>query len=921
MGKEQMDSVKSYSFGDVLKSFRIRAGMSRRELAQRLQVHLNTIAHWEVGDILPRQRIDEIAKALDLNEQETRELQVASGNVVSADEQPNSGSQQSSSLKKSAYRSMIALPPSTRLKRIQQRSPIVRDIYTTLTQPNTTALVLTGIAGVGKSTLASLVYHYAEKQRLAQGGPFTAQALWLRGNPTMTMLDVAGTLLEALGTPVTGLEQLTPQGQAVALFNALKTTSSPRLIVIDQFEELAASKAGEAFADDLGFSEWLDAINNEECACRILFTSRQWPQRTRIYRPICLQEYPVEGLLTSEGVELLQKEGVEATEQELRRAVEHYSGHAFALVLLASLVRRHQLRLTDVLHSSTYTQFWQGDIARELLNPIYEQQLDDVQRQLLRAFSIYREPVGLDAALALTEINAQGKARGGQIHIALDKLLAQHLLQATGRGYYQLHAIVADYARERFDEQDEQANQQALQTAHLRAARYYQQLAANCPPIGERRQIRDLHPLVQAVWHLCKAEAWQEASTLMEQEELYTDLHRLGGNVVLLEIYQLMLPLERWCQEHAQKIRIYYHLAEICRVLGQMERSKVYYEQELQACREIEDHAGEARVLMNLGWHYYDLGKKLVAKEYHEKALQVYREIGDRAGEAQALCGLGWFYTHSGDNAQAMIYQEQALKICVEVGDRRGEASVLSRIGSICDDLGQQERARVYLEQALRLFREVQDRRGEAWQLDHLGKISADLYEQEQAQAYFEQALRIFREVQDRRGEAWVLNDWGKVCLDLGQYEQAETYLEQVLSIFHEVHDRWGEGAVLNHIGWFYHSQGQEVLALKNYEQALQIRREVKDSWGEARTLLNIGLLFKKMQRCDVALAAFLLSYTIFEDIHSPYRDKVQRQIDTLHEELGEQQVAQLRAYVEPEALSILEQGLLEVARDLSLNC
>src|SRR5207245_2120175 len=161
---------------------------------------------------------------------------------------------------------------------------------------------------------------------------------------------------------------------------------------------------------------------------------------------------------------------------------------------------------------------------------IYEQQLDDVQRQLLRAFSVYREPVVLDAALALTEINVQGKAQRGQVQAALDRLLAQHLLQATGRGYYQLHAIVADYARERFHEQDEQANKRVLQTAHIRAARYYQQVAASCPPIGERRQIRDIHPLAQAAWHLCQAEMWQEAYTLMKQEELYTDLHRLGGN-------------------------------------------------------------------------------------------------------------------------------------------------------------------------------------------------------------------------------------------------------------------------------------------------------------------------------------------------------------------------------------------------------
>ncbi len=94
----------------------------------------------------------------------------------------------------------------------------------------------------------------------------------------------------------------------------------------------------------------------------------------------------------------------------------------------------------------------------------------------------------------------------------------------------------------------------------------------------------------------------------------------------------------------------------------------------------------------------------------------------------------------------------------------------------------------------------------------------------------------------------------------------------------------------------------------------------MEDSWGEARTLLNIGLLFKQRQQHYIALAAFLLAYHIFEDIQSPYRDKAQRQVDALHEELGEQHFAQLRAHVEPEALSILEQGLLEAARDLSLN-
>lgn len=53
--------------------------------------------------------------------------------------------------------------------------------------------------------------------------------------------------------------------------------------------------------------EWLDAINSQQCTCRILLTSRPWPQGTHEYPPTYMQEYFVKGLEIAEGVELLAK--------------------------------------------------------------------------------------------------------------------------------------------------------------------------------------------------------------------------------------------------------------------------------------------------------------------------------------------------------------------------------------------------------------------------------------------------------------------------------------------------------------------------------------------------------------------------------------------------------------------------------------
>ena len=106
-----------------------------------------------------------------------------------------------------------------------------------------------------------------------------------------------------------------------------------------------------------------------------------------------MQEFHVGGLEEAEGLELLRKQAIQGTEQELRTAVKRCNGHAFSLTLLALRLQRRNLTCATALNDPEYTQLWQGDIATNLLDSIYTEQLDQVQRKLLTAFSVYREPV------------------------------------------------------------------------------------------------------------------------------------------------------------------------------------------------------------------------------------------------------------------------------------------------------------------------------------------------------------------------------------------------------------------------------------------------------------------------------------------------------------------------------------------------
>ena len=149
-------------------------------------------------------------------------------------------------LYQASYRRIVGFPPLSDPRAIQQREQVVKAVYTQLTQTNITALALTGIGGAGKSTIAALVYRYTEEQRAMHTSPFLAETLWLIVDSTVTFADLIGNIFEALSKPIPQLSNLAPHNQAVTLFNALNTTDQPRLIILDQFENLLNCETGHA---------------------------------------------------------------------------------------------------------------------------------------------------------------------------------------------------------------------------------------------------------------------------------------------------------------------------------------------------------------------------------------------------------------------------------------------------------------------------------------------------------------------------------------------------------------------------------------------------------------------------------------------------------------------------------------------------
>lgn len=424
-------------------------------------------------------------------------------------------------------------------------------------------------------------------------------------------------------------------------------------------------------------------------------------------------------------------------------------------------------------------------------------------------------------------------------------LVEYQLSEAEGAGRYHLHDLVRIFAASRLQDREEQEAQQ-------RHAEHYRDVLSTSNKLytkGGKNVLAGL-ALFDLEWANIQAGwAWAE-SNLQDSSFAYS----LASSYPNAGAYLLDLRLHP-----RERIR--------------------WLETAVAAARILGDRRMEGVHLGNLSAAYGALGDSSRFIEYSEQRKIIAREIGDRAGEEVALGNLGNVYANMDDAYRAIEYYEQALAIAEERGDRRNEGIWLGNLGGAYADLGDAKKAIEYHEQALVIDREIGNRMGESVNLGNLGRAYAELGDARKAIEYHEQALEIDREIGYRRGEGIELGNLGNAYAALGDAKKAIGYYEQALEIAREIGNKQREGVRLCNLGIAYADLGDARKAIDYYEQALVIAREIGDRRGEGNALFNMSLALGSLdKRADAVLLA-REALQIYEQIESPYADRVRRQL------------------------------------------
>jgi tetratricopeptide (TPR) repeat protein/DNA-binding XRE family transcriptional regulator len=387
---------------------------------------------------------------------------------------------------------------------------------------------------------------------------------------------------------------------------------------------------------------------------------------------------------------------------------------------LASLVAEltDQQRRLDLLDTG-------GDprtAVRTVLSWSYQHLEADAAR-MFRLAGLHPGP-DLDAyaAAALT-----GSTTVDQARRLLARLARGHLIHATGPGRYAMHDLLRAYAAGQAAAQD---GQDAARAALTRLFDHYLHTAAaamdTLVPAEQHRSPRISQPgtPIPPMTDPAAARAW------------------LDGDQAAL-IAATVHAAEHGWPGHATNLA-----ATLFRYLdtgGHYPEGITVHTCARRVARRIGDRVAEARELNSLGVMNCRQARYPQAARYWRQALDLFRQSGDQAGEAYVLGNLGEVALLQSRYVQATRHLRQAIPLFRQAGDTTGEAYALNSFGEIDARQGRYTQAIRHYQQAQDLFRQTGDRTGEAYTLSNLCDVDLRQGRYPQAICRVRQALDLFR--------------------------------------------------------------------------------------------------------------------------------------------------------------------------------
>ena len=692
--------------------------------------------------------------------------------------------------------------------------------------------VVTGMAGIGKSTLVVNAAH-----RMASAFPdgvlfvdlhgFTPEA---EATPPGSVLD---TLLRGLGVPG---GQIPPRLDAVTALYRSALAGRRVLVVLDNaFDEAQARPL-------------LPGVPG----CLVLVTSRR-----RLAGLDEAEHLILDTLDPAEAAALFRrvvgaKGGL--TDQVVDRIVELCAYLPLAIRITGARLRVSRATPAAALcaqleaEATRLAVLHDGERSVSAAFTVSYRHLPDEQRRMFRLLSLARGPdVDSHAAAALADLDPEPAGR------LLDGLEAVSIVEQRSTGRYRFHDLLRPYATQCAVADEPEAGRGAALTRlldHYTASAAIAMNVAYPHEVDHRPRVTVPATPTPRPRTAARAVEWldTEHANLMAAARhgsaghtllLSAILHRhlyIGGHYAdAHELHTAALEVALAGGDEAAQLTALIGLGDIAFATTQDDDAAARYHQALRIGRGLRDRDGERAALLGLGRVYQATGRYEEAEDRLRQSLAIARELGHRDGEHAALYPLGYVYRLIGRHNEAEDCLHRSLAIAREIGNRKGENATLIGLGYVHLLTGKYVRAEECLVQATVIAKDLGDRVGTLRALNVLGEVHRRTGHHERAVDRLTEALTLARDIGDRNGEVEALWNLGHVHRATGDLTTATSHLGHALRLATDIGDRNGIFEALHGLGHIQHATGRAAEALASHQAALDIAVDLNQPHDQAR--------------------------------------------------------------------------------------